>query len=64
MIMTVISNVLKDAGTSLENVVKCNVYLTNMADFGAMNEAYLEFFPDPAVLPVSSYIILGFILVM
>lgn len=53
--MTVVSNVLKDAGSSLDNIVKCNVYLTNMADFAAMNEAYLEFFPDPSVLPVSSF---------
>jgi 2-iminobutanoate/2-iminopropanoate deaminase len=32
--------VLLDAGLSLDDVIKCNVYLTNMADFPAMNAAY------------------------
>ncbi|KAF2815076.1 endoribonuclease L-PSP [Mytilinidion resinicola] len=40
-----ITGVLKDAGSSIENIVKINVYLTSMTNFGAMNEAYLEFFP-------------------
>jgi enamine deaminase RidA (YjgF/YER057c/UK114 family) len=30
------------------------VYLKDMKDFAAMNEAYLEFFPDPKSVPVSS----------
>ncbi|KAF2009181.1 hypothetical protein BU24DRAFT_455729 [Aaosphaeria arxii CBS 175.79] len=51
MIMTIISGVLKDAGSDINNIVKCNVFLKDMADFGAMNEAYLEFFPDPAFKP-------------
>ncbi|MFN3651091.1 MAG: RidA family protein [Armatimonadota bacterium] len=40
--------ILEAAGTSLENVVKCNVYLADRHDFAAMNEVYKEFFPhDP-----------------
>ncbi len=40
--------ILEGAGASLEDVVKVSVYVTDMADFGAMNEAYAEFFPsDP-----------------
>ena len=36
------------AGSSLGRVVKCTVFLADMADFQAMNEAYREFFPiDP-----------------
>lgn len=31
---------LKAAGSSWEKVVKVNVYLKNMDDFGAMNEVY------------------------
>lgn len=54
MIMKIITNVLKDGGSSIENVVKCNVYLKDMGDFKDMNEAYLEFFPDPKQKPVSS----------
>ena len=51
MIMTIITNVLDDSGSSINNIVKCNVYLTDMRDFGAMNEAYLEFFPDDKQRP-------------
>src|ERR1019366_1832192 len=32
--------VLGDAGLSMDDVIKCNVYLTDMADFPAMNAAY------------------------
>jgi 2-iminobutanoate/2-iminopropanoate deaminase len=38
--------VLKDAGADLRDAVKCTVFLANIADFGAMNEAYREAFPD------------------
>ena len=38
--------ILEAAGTSLANVVKCNVYLADRRDFAAMNEAYREFFPS------------------
>lgn len=41
-----IQAILEAAGTSLENVVKCNVYLADRADFAAMNEVYREFFPN------------------
>ncbi|KAF2000653.1 YjgF-like protein [Amniculicola lignicola CBS 123094] len=51
MIMNIIANVLKDSGSDIKNIVKCNVYLKDMADFAAMNEAYLEFFPDPKEMP-------------
>lgn len=34
------------AGTSLANAVKTTVLLTDMADFGAVNGAYGEFFPS------------------
>lgn len=36
------------AGTQLGDAVRCTVYLTDMDDFAAVNEAYGEFFPgDP-----------------
>ncbi|KAF2086262.1 Endoribonuclease L-PSP, partial [Saccharata proteae CBS 121410] len=43
--LTNLSGVLEDAGTSLQNIVKANVYLKDMADFSEMNRAYMEFFP-------------------
>jgi len=40
--------VLEAAGTGMANVVKCTVFLVNVADFQAMNRVYREFFPkDP-----------------
>ena len=37
--------VLREAGSSLDRVLRCDVYLSNLADFGAMNEVYARFFP-------------------
>ena len=42
-----LGNVLNEAGSSWENVVKVNVYLKNMDDFVAMNEVYSELLPTP-----------------
>jgi len=42
-----LKNVLEAAGLTFANVVKSNVFLTNMGDFGAMNEVYKGYFPAP-----------------
>lgn len=39
--------VLQDAGLSMDDVVKVNVYLTDMTDFAAMNAAYHTRFAAP-----------------
>ena len=39
-------NLLAAAGVGLDSVVKCTVFITNMGEFGTMNEAYAEFFPE------------------
>ncbi len=39
--------ILEEAGTSLAKVVKTTVYLSDMANFAAMNEIYAEFFSQP-----------------
>ena len=39
--------ILEAAGSSLDHVVKCNVYLRDINDFGAMNEVYETFFTAP-----------------
>ena len=41
-----LSAVLEAAGSSLANVVKTTVFLTDMANFTAMNEIYASFFGD------------------
>lgn len=38
--------ILKEAGTSLENVVKTTVFLQDMNDFADMNDVYAEFFTN------------------
>ncbi len=38
--------VLEAAGTSLDNVVKTTVFLSDMNNFAAMNEVYATFFPN------------------
>jgi 2-iminobutanoate/2-iminopropanoate deaminase len=42
-----IAAVLASAGASLADVVRCGVFLADMADFHGMNDVYAEFFPDP-----------------
>ncbi|PYO26076.1 MAG: deaminase [Gemmatimonadetes bacterium] len=39
--------ILQAAGSSLDDVVKCNVYLRDINDFAAMNEVYRTFFTAP-----------------
>ena len=46
-IFETIALILDDAGLDMNDVVKCNVYLTDMADFAAMNKAYGEAFSAP-----------------
>jgi 2-iminobutanoate/2-iminopropanoate deaminase len=38
---------LETAGSSLEHVLKCNVYCTSVEKFGVVNEIYGRAFPDP-----------------
>jgi 2-iminobutanoate/2-iminopropanoate deaminase len=42
-----LSAVLKAAGKSFDHVARAGVYLTNMSDFGAMNEIYEKHFNQP-----------------
>jgi 2-iminobutanoate/2-iminopropanoate deaminase len=36
---------LETAGSSLENVLKCNVYCTSVEKFAAVNAVYSRYFP-------------------
>ena len=42
--LTNLTSILEESGTSLENVVKVNVFLDSRAHFDEMNEIYREFF--------------------
>ncbi len=41
-----IKAILEEAGSSMENVVKVTVYLSNIEDFDAMNNVYSRFFKE------------------
>lgn len=42
-----LAGALQDAGLTMDHVIKCNVYLVDMADFAAMNAAYEQRFTRP-----------------
>lgn len=44
---TNMKNLLEAAGTSMDKVLKTTVFIKEMNDFGAINEVYAEFFPEP-----------------
>ena len=39
--------ILEEAGLSLTDVVKTTVYISDMKNFGGMNEIYADFFSEP-----------------
>jgi len=41
-----LTNVLEAAGTTINNVVKVNVFLADMKDFAAMNEVYSQYWGE------------------
>jgi 2-iminobutanoate/2-iminopropanoate deaminase len=40
-----VQKVVEAAGSSMANVLKCTVFLTDVKDFQGMNSAYTQFFP-------------------
>ena len=42
-----ISQTLQTFGSSMDKVVKCTVFLADIQEWGAMNEVYRTFFPNP-----------------
>ncbi|MDU1052615.1 RidA family protein [Clostridium baratii] len=42
--LTNIKNILEEAGTSMDKVVKTTVFVKNLNDFAAVNEVYATFF--------------------
>ena len=41
-----IQDALERFGSSIDRVLKCTVFLADMAEWGAMNQVYTEFFPE------------------
>jgi 2-iminobutanoate/2-iminopropanoate deaminase len=46
MVLLNIKRILEGCGASMQDVVKCSVFLLDAQDFAAMNEVYAEFFGD------------------
>lgn len=47
-VLSNIASILREAGASMADVLKCNVYLADIRDFQAMNEEFAKAFPtDP-----------------
>ena len=53
--------VLAASGSGFEHVVRCGVWLTDLADFAGMNSVYATYFPDPkpARATVEAGLVLG-----
>ncbi|MCK5609178.1 RidA family protein [Candidatus Pacearchaeota archaeon] len=47
LVLNNLKAVFDAAETSLDNIVKCNVYLQDMNDYSGMNAVYGEFFNSP-----------------
>ena len=45
--LTNVQAILKEAGLTMENVVKTTVFMADMNDFADMNTVYAEFFAEP-----------------
>ncbi len=46
VVMENIKTIVEEAGYSMDDVVRCRVYLKDMDDFGKMNEIYGQYFTD------------------
>ena len=57
--LTKIQTILTAAGTTMENVVKCQVFLTNAAEFQGMNAAYQKFFPSDKGPPARTTVVVA-----
>lgn len=47
-VMQNLAAILKEAGMDFSNVVKSNIFLTDMKQFALMNEVYGKYFPEQA----------------
>ncbi|HJT88250.1 MAG TPA: RidA family protein [Bryobacteraceae bacterium] len=57
-VLTNLRIILEACGAMLEDVVRCSVYLSDGADFAAMNAVYAEFFGEAK--PARSTVVTGF----
>lgn len=46
LVMKNLGGILSEAGFSFDNVVKCSIFVTDMGNFGAVNEVYGTYFTN------------------
>jgi len=54
-VMQNIKAIVEEAGATLEDVLRCSVYAKNIAQFGAINKAYSQFF-DNCTAPAREFV--------
>ncbi|HZM02050.1 MAG TPA: RidA family protein [Candidatus Saccharimonadales bacterium] len=52
LVLGSIERILREAGCSIDDIVKCTVHLADMEEFDRYNRVYREFFKTAKVLPV------------
>jgi enamine deaminase RidA (YjgF/YER057c/UK114 family) len=57
--LTKIKTLLEAAGTTMENVLKCQVFITDGTEFAKMNEAYGKFFPSDKGPPARTTVVVA-----
>ena len=60
LVLSNVQRILAAAGASMSDVIKCQVYITEAEDFGAMNEVYAEFFGDAK--PTRTTVVTGLVI--
>lgn len=45
-VMDNLKAIVEETGLTMENVVKCTVYIVDMKDFAVVNEVYATYFPE------------------
>ncbi|MEO9869937.1 RidA family protein [Ekhidna sp.] len=45
-VMKNLSHILKEAGLTFENVLKCSIFVSNMKDFARINAVYGQYFKE------------------
>lgn len=58
-----VKTALEGAGTSINNAVKCTVFLVNLADFQGMNSAYSKFWSPENPPPARSTVVVAALVV-
>jgi reactive intermediate/imine deaminase len=58
-VMKNLDAVLKEAGGSAKNVVRCTVFLADLKDFVKVNEVYSDYFKENPVAPTRSCVQAG-----